>query len=172
MLTPHHDFDKMGVMSRLGGGQNPQQTGAVRVEASSKYNFGYSDRRFSQNQCDGKMNFTLAEPDSWMMVVLNDSVKAKVNWYSLRHGFRNGRYRLRTWLFEGSCDGMNWTTLKEHEDDELLDAAAFSIAGWEVDDSHAGFYSHFRIRQTGGNCQGKHDLCCAGIELYGQLKFH
>ena len=45
---------------------------------------------------------------------------------------------------------------------------AFSVAAWPVERS--GFFSKFRIYQTGKNSNNNNHLMCAGIELYGQLR--
>ena len=45
---------------------------------------------------------------------------------------------------------------------------AFSVAAWPVEPS--GFFSKFRIYQTGKNSSNGDHLMCAGIELYGLLR--
>ena len=45
---------------------------------------------------------------------------------------------------------------------------AFSVAAWPVEPS--GFFSKFRIYQTGKSLSGDGHLFCAGIELYGTLR--
>ena len=53
---------------------------------------------------------------------------------------------------------------------------AFSVAAWPVQlpveqpVEHGGFFSKFRIYQTGKNSNNDNYLHCAGIELYGQLR--
>jgi hypothetical protein len=42
------------------------------------------------------------------------------------------------------------------------------VAAWEVEGVNQA-YRYFRIRQT-KNSLGRHDLNCAGIELYGMLR--
>jgi hypothetical protein len=44
----------------------------------------------------------------------------------------------------------------------------FSVAAWEVKGVEKA-YRHFRIRMTGRHWSDGYDLCCGGIELYGQL---
>jgi hypothetical protein len=63
--------------------------------------------------------------------------------------------------------------LRKHTWDVLREGFGYSLEGfgiahWPVDTTKA--YSRFRVLQTGKNSgwQQSH-LCCAGIELFGQL---
>ena len=40
--------------------------------------------------------------------------------YTLRHARGYGRSALRNWQFQVSKDGVNWTTLFDHQDDQSL----------------------------------------------------
>jgi hypothetical protein len=87
--------------------------------------------------------------------------------YALRHGRGDGLGRLRHWELRGSSDGREWEVLKKHNDDDSLPDEGFGIAHWPLDTTKA--LSHFRVHQTGPNSSDYNRLCCAGIELFGQL---
>ena len=42
------------------------------------------------------------------------------NAYTLRHARGYGRSALRNWQFQVSKDGVTWTTLYDHQDDQSL----------------------------------------------------
>jgi hypothetical protein len=154
--------------------QNPQATEAVAVTASSEHDHcsppRYAAPRLVQHRPDGGHNLTGNKPNSWLAVALGGGAKIDVAHYCLRHGISNaGICRLRHWDLEGSLDGLAWTTLRSHRDDQSLPDAGYSTAAWAVEGGK-GAFSHFRIRQTGKNSRGDDFLCCAGIDLYGVLQ--
>ena len=188
-----HTFDTFGVLFWLGsagmtkGYTNPHKTGEVDVTMSGKFlHFGEDGEddplgvddadpfgaaeRFVMHAHDGRScNLTNGEPFSWMAVDLGEERTLICDHYCLRHGNDDGNFRLRRWRLEGSNDGEQWVSLKEHRSNEWLADQAFSVGSWPVE-CNGKAYRHFRVLQTGINSAGRHELCCAGIELYGELR--
>ena len=101
---------------------------------------------------------------------LKEHLRLQVTHYCLRHGSSNGTHCLRNWRLEGSNDGNNWTTLRNHNNDQSLPNSGFSEAGWAVDGCDPGGYRFLRILPHGNNSNGNPQLVCSGIEFYGVLK--
>jgi hypothetical protein len=141
---------------------------------SSIYDGGSKPSHLVQHSHDGKTsNWTKDIANSWISVDLGEGWLLVPNYYCLRHGWRKGCYRLQSWCFEGSIDGSSYTALKAHKNDKSLPDQAFSVAAWNVEGVKQA-YRYFRIRTTGKNSKDSdgdsyHQLCCAGIELYGML---
>lgn len=74
---------------------------------------------------------------------------------------------LRSWAFEGSCDGRAWVTLDERTGDESLTGTSathtFAVGGC------VRWYRWVRVRITGENSGGRYYLRLSGMELYGRL---
>ena len=51
--------------------------------------------------------------------------------YSLRHARGYGRSALRNWQFQVSKDGVTWTTLYDHQEDQSLSDPG-STATWQL----------------------------------------
>jgi hypothetical protein len=174
--------------------KNPHTTGEVIAAMSSIGSDGSKDGQVSghpsrlveQSHDGSTTNRTESEPDSWVSVDLGKDRSLVPNYYCARHGFshHHGYGRLRSWDFEGSNDGSNYTVLRAHKNDyslpgqgfaarEYLNQGGFGVAAWEVEGGNQA-YRYFRIRQTaknsdGNGYSGNHSLYCAGIELYGIL---
>ena len=110
---------------------------------------------------------TLDKKNSWWCVDLTKSYTLYLTHYSLRQA--KGRPVIRNWRLQGSLDGRNWETLRDHVDDRRLgNGPAYRSATWEVDGKMSAF-RYFKIMQTGKNSEGKFSLFLAGMELYGVL---
>lgn len=68
-----------------------------------------------------------------------------------------------------SMDGVSWTTLVAHCDEQALQEPG-STATWRVRvDAH---YRYLRIQQNGKNASGQsHYLSLSGLEIYGKVMF-
>lgn len=75
----------------------------------------------------------------------------------------------RSWLFQGSDDSLNWSTLKEHVKDNAISTQPNATATWNVNPPSNKPYRYFRILQTDLNHSGDHQLALGQIELYGWL---
>jgi hypothetical protein len=172
-----HSFDTNGVLHWLGtnGGSedytNPFASGKVAVAIHTlQKGSGAKERLVCHSHGGRDPNFTQDKPNQWMSVDLGEGRSLVPNYYCLRHGKGTGSSRLRFWRLQGSKDGKKWVTLREHKKDHVLADEGFSVGGWAIPakGSSEGFRK-FRIVQTGKDSDGKHVLCCAGIELYGKL---
>jgi hypothetical protein len=170
--SEHGQFDEAGVLHHIAteGGTsayvNPHQAG--RVVASRSSNDVGSDADFvaGPGTVETDASYTDDEPNSWMAVDLGAGRRLIVNHYALRHGAA-GPFVLSNWELQGSEDGLTWTTLRRH-DDENIDKRGYLVEHWQVDGVTAP-YRHFRVHQHGRNGDGDDTLFSSGIELYGRL---
>ena len=113
---------------------------------------------------------TQPRPNSWICLDLLDKTLV-LSAYTLRHYASWDIEALRNWRLEGSLTGQEWALLREHENDESLNAKGKACT-WTVDHDKAACcrpYRMFRILQTAENSNKHHYLACSGWELYGQL---
>ena len=143
---------------------NPHKSGDVKASRSS--NGGGQDEDFVGRE---KVScYTREVANSWMMVDLGFGRALQVDHYCLRHGYNEGGYVLRNWNLEGSNNNIDWTVLREHNDDTSLAQEAYSECHWDVNSAASNSpYRFFRILQTGPVNNGIYQLMCCGIELYG-----
>jgi hypothetical protein len=153
--------------------ENPHTTGEVVAAMSSidedEDDDGDPSRLVMQPHDWDTCNSTKNEPNSWVSVDLGKGRSLVPSDYCARHGRGDSWCRLQSWNFEGSNDGISYTVLRAHKNDNSLPAREFSVAAWKVEGANQA-YRYFRIRQTGKNSSTYHLLCCAGIELYGMLR--
>ena len=62
-----------------------------------------------------------------------------------------------------------WTTLRNHTNDTDLAEEPMSEANWPIENCGV-HYRFFRILHTDQTTEFKKHVCCAGIELYGDLE--
>ena len=116
-------------------------------------------------------NYTDNTPNSWMAVDLGAGRALVPDHYCLRSD-QHGNSKLRNWELQGSNDGAQWTTLRQHANDQSIAEEPMATAAWPLEPGtvQGRAFRHFRVLQTGKNA-GNHDfLMCAGIELYGVLQ--
>lgn len=100
---------------------------------------------------------------------------------------------LRNWRFEGSVDGTNWVTLRNHQNDMTI-LTAFGVASFPIinanglgyhnnnknndnnknngiQKSDAVGYRYFQVYMTGAESQGSTYLHLCSLELYGKYSF-
>jgi hypothetical protein len=132
-------FDKNGIK------------GKVVTAMSSMWDDGCDPSHLVEHPHDGcTVNLTQNEANSWVSLDLGKGRSLVPNYYCARHGRDSGYFRLRSWNFEGSNDGSNYTVLRAHRNDNSLPDQAFSVAAWEVEGVNQA-YRYFRIRMTGPN---------------------
>eukprot|EP01083_Nonionella_stella_P033085 90584_1 len=88
--------------------------------------------------------------------------------YTLRHYESWDAEAIRNWQFCGSNDGIQWTVLKQHNNDTSLKTRGQSCT-WPITDC-IDYYSLFRIYQFGSNSNDSHYLCVSGFEIYGNVR--
>lgn len=175
--TFHHsyDFDMNGILYYLGTNQgankqwvNPAITGAVIASASSLAEKPPSLP--ASAICGRELGrcVSMAKPLQSFQVDFKDK-KVCVTDYTIKHYNSWDTEALRNWRFEASNDGINWTLLKEHLNDQALNAKGATFT-WKIDNpAQKGFFSLFRIFQTGRNSNNHYYLACSGLEFYGVL---
>jgi hypothetical protein len=148
-------FDQAGVLHHIAteGGTstyvNPHA--ADRVVASSSSRVDGSIEDFVSWPCVSEdSSGTDNQPNSWMAVDLGMRRRLTVNHYALRHAYPDGDYCLRDWELQGSEDGVAWTTLRQHDDDETMEEMDCFVAHWAVEGVTTA-YRHFRVHQHGQN---------------------
>lgn len=113
---------------------------------------------------------TRAEPNSWFQFDLSPRrVAVRPSAYSLRHYSSWDVEAVRNWVFQGSVDGATWTTLRAHKEDTTLNGKG-AAATWALQDvPEQGYFSHFRVFQTGPNSNKHFYLPISGFELFGTV---
>ena len=117
-------------------------------------------------------NITEDVPGSWCSVDLGERRSLVVTHYCLRADHGNSadessvQFSPRNWCLQGSLDGLQWITLRRHDNDSSL--TLYNMGAWPVENSVTG-WRHFRIHQHGPNSHNTHHLCLTGLELYGDL---
>jgi hypothetical protein len=78
----------------------------------------------------------------------------------------DGIHHPRSWIIEGSLDGMNWMILDEKQDNNELRESdvwrSFAIG-------NQASVHQIRLRQTGLNHGGDHRVALSGFEIFGTL---
>jgi hypothetical protein len=105
---------------------------------------------------------SLHEPNQWLCYDFKNR-KIRPTHYSLH---AHSTHYLRSWIFEGSINGSNWTELDRHTDDQTTNwnhpIGTFSI-------SNRCECQFVRLRQTGANARGAHYLVLHAMEIFGDL---
>ena len=156
----------LGTKSHSTAYANPHKSGDVKASRSSDDDGKAEDfvGREKVNCCTDNV------ANSWMMVDLGFGRALQVDHYCLRHGNDEESGRLRNWNLEGSNNNIDWTVLREHNDDTSLAQEAYSEGDWDVNSAASNSpYRFFRILQTGYNSSHNLMLFCSGIELYGKF---
>eukprot|EP00659_Diplonema_papillatum_P000170 gene170-266_t len=114
---------------------------------------------------------TLAKETSWVMVDFGYPAVVPSHYsFSSAHPIYLGYYP-RSWVFEASRDSVEWHPLREHVDDQTLFGEC-SAGLWSVQlpPSLRGFpFRYFRVRSTGPNSFGSHELQLSNFEVFGRL---
>ena len=131
------DFDDNGLLYWIGTNAktaydwvNPAQFGLVVVTSSEGRHLPYGKLEDILSRDESAFNcHTNDDRRSWFAIDLG--VWLLPSSYTLRHARGYGRSALRNWLFQVSKDGVNWTTLCTHVDDQNLNEPG-STATWHV----------------------------------------
>ena len=176
-FTYQHDFDENGLLYWIGtNGKNaydwvnPGLHGLVVVTSSEGRNLPYGKLEDILSREAAALNcHTNDDRRAWFAIDLGLWIIPSA--YTLRHARGYGRSALRNWQFQVSKDGVNWTTLFDHIDDQSLNDPG-STGTWNlnsIEDEKQG-WRHIRIQQGGKNASGQtHYLSLSGFELYGTV---
>jgi hypothetical protein len=175
------DLDENGFLFYIGSArksaawQNPASSGLVSVSCSSLLEDSVPEAAVvgrSVVRC-----VTKASKNSWFAVDLI-SCYLRPTHYTLRHYSSWDTECVRSWLFQGSKDGVAWVNLKAHVNDPAISTAGGTHT-WALDALSASnesantmavldeYFRVFRVLQTGKNSNDHHYLCVSGLELYG-----
>jgi hypothetical protein len=159
-----------GILSHLSRkhGGNVHDTGIVTITSSSIYN---DNPHYSVNH--------LARQDARLIFCSKNEVNQWVQWdfhelrvnpehYSIQtQGFPQCNCHLKSWVIEGSIDGLSWTELDRRTDNndlnERLAVHSFSI-------SKPIECRFIRLRQTGRNHAKSRLLAFYHFEVFGSLR--
>ncbi|KAL0880849.1 hypothetical protein ABMA27_002032 [Loxostege sticticalis] len=167
-----HDFDENGVLYFIGsnGGTcewvNPGAHGLVSVWSSDGRQLPYGRAEDVLSRSPEPLNVHTND-DRRAFIALDLGLNIIPTAYTLRHARGYGRSALRNWLFQMSMDGVTWTTLLAHNDEQALQEPG-STATWRLRADAP--YRYLRIQQNGKNASGQsHYLSLSGLELYGKV---
>ncbi|RVE51966.1 hypothetical protein evm_003432 [Chilo suppressalis] len=171
-FTYDHDFDENGVLYFIGsnGGTcewvNPGAHGLVSVWSSDGKQLPYGRAEDALSRSPEPLNVHTND-DRRAFIALDLGLHIVPSAYTLRHARGYGRSALRNWLFQMSMDGVTWSTLLAHSDEQALQEPG-STATWRLRADAA--YRYLRIQQNGKNASGQsHYLSLSGLELYGKV---
>eukprot|EP01084_Bolivina_argentea_P024805 46178_1 len=173
-LIYEYDFDQNGICYLLGTNYgteewtNPAERGWTKLKSYPQWSdhcsinavVGRTSKKYSRTERNVS--------NAWISVTFV-ALQIQPSAYTLRHYDNVNSCALRSWNFEGSNDGIKWTVLKKHLNDEALKKKGQSHT-WQI--KKCGYYQSFRIYMTGVNSNNQDTLylCCSGLEIYGQLK--
>ena len=172
------DFDNHGLCYALGSNfgkkawANPATAGLVTVTPSKKKGDSQSMDAVCGRSTVRCVTDVGADADGqrpWITIDFSKSGKIAPTHYTLRHYISWNIEALRSWVLEASNDGKEWTLIKEHKNDEALNAKGKAHT-WKVnEEKEHEQYGHFRLRMTGKNSNGNWYLACSGFEIYGKF---
>eukprot|EP01083_Nonionella_stella_P086200 239307_1 len=163
------DFDKNGfvysIATHYGQKQwaNPVEQDRIRIK-SSRWAVGNVDDIVTRTRIGYCSSYPTA--NSWLRIDFGANNRIKPAHYTLQHDCRNGYY-LRTWNFQGSNNGTQWDTLRNHWGDSNINNK-YDTHTWTIDVDE--YYQMFRILMTGLNSDGLWHLSCSEFEIYGHSR--
>lgn len=107
---------------------------------------------------------------AWWMVDIGQDHQLMCNYYTVRQD--GSTTYMRSWAFQGSMDGENWTNLRVHENDQTI-CRPGQFASWPVTGSTSLLpFRFFRVILTGPASGDSNvwNLCICFIELYGYFR--
>eukprot|EP01084_Bolivina_argentea_P250941 420657_1 len=145
--------------------RNPNELKLINLQASK----WKSDSESIANVIGRDAVRCLCDEDANGYIIIDfKTLKIKPTAYTLRHYISWDIEALRNWNFEGSNNGIDWTIIKQHKNDENLNKKGKSYT-WKIRDDLNESFQMFRIQMTSENSNGNYYLCCSGFEIYGRL---
>jgi hypothetical protein len=150
-------------------GSNVHDANVVTVTSSSVRSTGVRDAVCNVVATGtDRWFYPRAEPTQWICCDFHDA-RVRLTQYSILScsgGAGPNWDNPQNWVLEGSVDGANWACLDRHNGYRGLDAK-LATATFPVADS--GEVRMLRLRQTGVNCAGHHELVLSRIEFFGTI---
>eukprot|EP00667_Euglena_gracilis_P009696 EG_transcript_9854 len=171
----HHIHDKQGIMYYLGlkagnflAWMNPVQAGLVAVRASSIKKGSPNGVEVGDHVFSSQVFFTDNVVGSNVVIDFSPC-EISPNYYAMAHRAGVPDFFVRSWLLQGSADGVTWHTLRRHANDLTLNSMT-PAAAWPVD-AKGEFYRQFRVAlEPRGNSRSSNALVLSCFEVYGQLR--
>jgi hypothetical protein len=164
------DYDNNGILYWLGTQRgtapytNPHNSGKVIVSSSSN-GAGCDYSHVVCNNSNGTF-YTNNASNSFVVIDFRPSnIEITPTYYTISDG-RCG-YSIRSWVLQGSQDGIWWDTIKEHFDDMSIIYGSKHTQSWNIECTKP--YSMFRLYSTGPNHMGNHFFAVSGFEIYGTV---
>ncbi|XP_050562022.1 E3 ubiquitin-protein ligase Ufd4 isoform X2 [Spodoptera frugiperda] len=171
-FTYDHDFDENGIIYFIGSNAgtcewvNPGAHGLVSVWSSDGRQLPYGRAEDVLSRSPEPLNVHTND-DRRAFIAVDLGLQVIPTAYTMRHARGYGRSALRNWLFQMSADGVTWTTLLAHNDEQTLQEPGCT-ATWRIRSDAP--YRFLRIQQNGKNASGQsHYLSLSGLEIYGKV---
>ncbi|KYQ93288.1 BTB/POZ domain-containing protein [Tieghemostelium lacteum] len=164
------DFDNKGILYWIATNGNPKDTW---VNPHQSQRIKVTSSSIDKGSHHGIVDLSPQEfwtkdvPASWVMIDMGVNRSVIPHYYTIRHGLSYKSDSLRTWDFQGSLNGEQWTVLKRHTSDMSLNSK-YATFTWNVSGVETAF-RYFRILQTGKNSNNRNFLVIGGLEIYGEL---
>jgi hypothetical protein len=150
-------------LTRKHGG-NVHDRGIVDVSGTSACGSNVAQNAVDLEEHQRNCFESRSEPNQWLCYYF-DARRIELTAYSIA-ARPNGPF-LRSWIVEGSEDGLTWITLDERKDNTEANSS-HPIATFVV--SNRMECRFIRLRQTGNNASGDHRLRLYGFEVFGFME--
>lgn len=150
-------------------GGNIHNNKTIEITASSICNNNPENTVDFQNS---NCFYSNSEPNSFICFDFKDKQIQLTNYSIRRHHYYQNGCNLKSWIVEGSTDGIQWITIDEHSNDSSLNGSQNSPDQNTVTFSALksnSFYRFIRLKQTGPSWRNDHHICIEAVEMYGKL---
>jgi hypothetical protein len=105
---------------------------------------------------------SLNKQDQWVQWDFHE-MPVKLTSYQIK-GTKNAN--LRSWIVEGSLDGVKWTELDRQAN--ITNVRWNQVVSFPVSDSNQ--WRFIRLTQTGKNSEGKYEFAACAVEFFGEFQ--
>ena len=111
---------------------------------------------------------SLQEPNSWIKFDFIER-KVKPTFYSIKTtGNQRNEMHLKNWVIEGSNDDKNWEILDSRNNENILNNISAENT-FQMNKEIKDHYRYIRLKQTGPNWSGTHQLGIMKFEIFGSI---
>ena len=165
------DYDGNGVVYWVGTKygtekewQNPWKRGLIKIK-STEWDYGGAEDMVANEACN---TLSMNNFGAWVSIEFDNKLMIQPTKYTLSHYLYYDGCYLRSWVFEGSIDGAEWTVIRDHSDDESLNGQGQSHS-WDTPNAEQ-YFNRFRVRMTGEDSDGRWYLAAHALEIYGFVR--